>query len=65
MRIEFDENGYDFLEFKKSEGGISIIISSKSASVPRSSVINSAEVSEEEFLKLLSDLNLKNDSVDD
>jgi len=65
MRIEFDENGYDYVEIKPSEGGISIVISSRDFNNPRSAIINSAELTKEQFYKLISDVDMEdNSSVD-
>jgi hypothetical protein len=56
MRIEFDDSGYDYVEIKPSSGGVSIVISSRDLKSPRSAIINSAEVTKEEFLKLISEI---------
>lgn len=59
MKIEFDEKGQEYVEIKKSSEGVSLVISVKDPKSPKSSIINSAEVSLEEFKKLVSELNLR------
>jgi hypothetical protein len=40
MRIEFDDSGYDYVEIKLSEGGVSVVISSRDLNSPRSAIVN-------------------------
>lgn len=54
MRIEFDENGYDYVELKESEGGVSLVISSRDLKSPRSAIVNSAEITKDQFLEIVS-----------
>jgi len=61
MRIEFDDNGYDYIEVKPSEGGVSVVISSRDMKNPRSAIVNSAEVTKEEFLELISEVTENSD----
>lgn len=54
MRIEFDENGYDYVELKESEGGVSLVISSRDLKSPRSAIVNSAEITKDQLLEIVS-----------
>ena len=61
MKLEFDEKGYNYIEFKKAENpkkDIAIVLSSKDNKNPLSSIINGVEITKKEFLELISDLDL-------
>lgn len=58
MIIFFDEKEYEFIEIKKSSGGITISISAKDMKDILKTTINSAEITQEEFVELISDLDL-------
>lgn len=60
MKITFDESGYNFVEFSLTKGGsVVIILSSKESSNPRKTIVNSVELTPEQFEEILSDLNFR------
>lgn len=64
MRLEFDEKGYNYIEFKKAKNSkkdIAIVLSSKDNKNPLSAITNSVEITNEEFLELISDLGLSSE----
>jgi hypothetical protein len=56
MKIEFDEKGYEYIEFQESPNGVYIVISAPGADDPRKTVVNSAELTKEQLLELISDI---------
>jgi hypothetical protein len=64
MKLEFDDNGYNFIEFKKAKDPekIAIVLSSKDGNNPNKTIVNSAEITKEQFLELISDLDLSSKS---
>lgn len=60
MKLEFDDKGYNFISIKKvnDSGMIAIILSSKDSGNPNKTIVNSAEITYEQFKKLISDLEL-------
>lgn len=58
MKIKFDDK-YNFIEVKKTDSGIEIILSSKNFKSPRTAIVNSVVLNEEQFKKLISDIDLK------
>ncbi len=63
MKLEFDEKGYNFIEFKKIKDSnkIAIVLSSKDGSNKNRTIVNSAEITMDQFLELISDLDLPAD----
>ena len=59
MRIDFDKFGREYLEIKESEGGISVVISAQDMGNSRKTLINSVEVSKDDFFKIVSSLSEK------
>ncbi len=64
MKIEFDDKGYNYIEFKKAKDPdkIAIILSSKDGSNPNKTIVNSAEITEKQFLDLISGIDLSSKS---
>ncbi|KKN70825.1 hypothetical protein LCGC14_0427170 [marine sediment metagenome] len=60
MKLEFDDKGYNFIEFKeaKDSGKIAVVLSSKDGSNPNKTIVNSAEITKEQFIELISGLDL-------
>lgn len=58
MKIEFDKEGYNFIKFEKINNEISIILSSKDFNKINKTIVNSAMITKEQFLQLISDLDL-------
>lgn len=56
MKITFDEKGYEYIEVKESPNGVHIVISAKGADDPRKTIVNSAELTKEQLLELISDI---------
>jgi hypothetical protein len=56
MKITFDEKGYEYIEVKESSKGVHIVISAKGADDPRKTIVNSAELTKEQLLELISDI---------
>jgi hypothetical protein len=54
MKIDFDNNS--FIEIYYSEDKISIILAAKDANNPLKKIINSAEISMEEWIKLTEEI---------
>ena len=64
MRIEFDDKGCNFIEFKKAKDPekIAIILSSKDGNNINKTIVNSAEITKEQFIELISGLDLSSRS---
>lgn len=56
MKIAFDDKGYEYIEVKPSKEGVHIVISAKGADDPRKTIVNSAELTKEQLLELISDI---------
>lgn len=56
MKITFDDKGYEYIEIVPSENGVHVVISAKEADNPRKTLVNSAELTREQLLKLISDI---------
>ena len=56
MKITFDEKGYEYIEIKPSGDGVHVVISAKGADDPRKTIVNSAELTKEQLLELISDI---------
>ena len=56
MKILFDEKGYEYIEVTPSKDGVHVVISAKGADDPRKTVVNSAELTKEQLLELISDI---------
>lgn len=57
MRIEFSRG--NFIDISKTkEGKIAIILSSKDVENSRKTIVNSVEISQEEFISMINDLEL-------
>lgn len=54
MKITFDDNSY--IECRKSNDKIVVIISAKDQNNPLKKITNAVEISKEEFKKLISDV---------
>lgn len=60
MKITFDESGSNFVEFSLTKSGaVAIILSSRESSNPRKTIVNSVELTQEQFEEVLKDLNLE------
>lgn len=55
MKLEFDQN-YNYIEIKNTPKGIEIILSSKNPDQPRTAIINSVILTENQFKELISDI---------
>jgi hypothetical protein len=64
VKLEFDDKGYNFIEFKKAKDPdkIAVVLSSKDGNNINKTIVNSAEITREQFLKLISDLDLSSGS---
>jgi len=61
MKIDFDDKGHDYIEIirdPKDLAKIIITISARDASNPLKTIVNSVDMTEVEFLQLISDLDL-------
>ena len=58
MKKEFDDRGANFIEVSESDGKVAIILSSKDGSSLNKTIINSVELTLEEFQELISDIHL-------
>lgn len=58
MKIAFDDKGYEYIEIKPSENGVYVVISAKGTDNPRKTIVNSAELTKEQLLELISDIKL-------
>ena len=56
MKITFDEKGYEYIEVSPSKKGVHVTISALGADEPRKTVVNSAELTQEQLLELISDI---------
>lgn len=56
MKITFDDKGYEYIEAKESSDKVHIVISAKGADDPRKTIVNSAELTKEQLLELISDI---------
>jgi len=56
MKITFDEKGYEYIEISPSTKGVHVTISAAGADEPRKTVVNSAELTQEQLLELISDI---------
>jgi len=56
MKITFDEKGYEYIEVVPSKKGVYVTISAAGADEPRKTVVNSAELTQEQLLELVSDI---------
>ncbi len=56
MKITFDNKGYEYIEVKPSKKGVHMVISAKGAGDPRKTVVNSAELTKDQLLELISDI---------
>lgn len=54
MRIDFDKEGFDFVEFKKDKENYYLIISSRDG-VARKSIVSSVSLKESEIIELFSE----------
>lgn len=62
MKIEFDEKGYNFIEFKKLPNSkIAIVLSSQDMLLSNKTIINSAEITNDQFMELISSLDLSSE----
>jgi len=59
MKILFDENGYNFVEIIKSDDGVKITLSAQDSENPLKTTINSVQVTDEQFVKLMTELGFK------
>jgi len=57
MKIIFDEKGYEYIEITKSNNGIYVVISAKDINNQKKTIVNSAELTMEQFVNLISDIN--------
>ena len=54
MKITFDESGFNFVEFSKKEDGVvCIVLSSRDHINPNKTIVNSVELTPEDFMKLV------------
>ena len=56
MKITFDEKGYEYIEISLSPKGVHVTLSAAGADEPRKTVVNSAELTQEQLLELISDI---------
>ena len=56
MKIEFDENGKNFISVSKTNTGVAIILSSQDKDDLKKTIVNSVELSMDEFINLISDI---------
>lgn len=57
MKINFDGKGDDFIEIKNNNDKIVIIISAVDIKNPLRTIINSAEITQEQFAALIKEVN--------
>ena len=56
MKIIFDDKGYDYIEIVLSKKGVHVVVSAPGKDEPRKTVVNSAELTKEQLLELISDI---------
>lgn len=65
MRIFFDEKGSNFIEmYQKDNGNVAIVLSSDDVKNPRSTIVNSVELTVEQMRGLLKDVSLETERKD-
>lgn len=65
MRILFDEKGSNFIDvYQKDNGNIAIVLSSDDVKNPRSTIVNSVELTVEQMQGLLKDVSLETERKD-
>jgi hypothetical protein len=65
MKISFDERGHNYIELVSTEEGACIIISAEVAGNSRQTVVNSASLTKEQLISLVSEVMFAADYEDD
>jgi hypothetical protein len=59
MKLEFDTTGKNYIEIKEVEGKVIISLSVKNSKNPLSTLVNSAEITKDQFKDLTKDINFE------